>query len=122
MSYGTLTEVITDSQGFPQDIKFSRPTAIAIYFEVTVTTDAFYPGNGDVLIAENIVEFGTNNYSIGEDVILSQFYTPINAVSGVISIDIKIGVAPSPTGTSNLAIEFDELASYDVSYINVSSS
>ena len=121
LSFGTITEQIIDSQGFPQDIKFSRPTEIDIYFSVTVTTDENYPGSGDVDIADNIIAFA-QSYGIGEDVILSQFYTPINAVSGVVSIDLRIGLTPSPTGTSNLVIDFDEISNYDISFINVTSS
>jgi len=122
LSYGDITEQITDSQGFSQDIKFSRPIAKDIYFKVTVTTDSNYPGSGDVDIANNIKDFGTSAYGIGEDVILSQFYTPINAVQGVVSIDLKMGFSANPTGTTNLVIDFNEISNYDVSFITVSSS
>jgi len=122
LSHGDITEVITDSQSFPQNVKFSRPIDKDIYFSVTVTTDANYPGSGDGDIKDNIVEFGKANYEIGEDVVLSQFYTPINSVPGVISIDLKIGFAASPTGTSNLTIDFNELSKYDLSFVEVSSS
>ena len=121
-SFGAITEQITDSQGFPQDVKFSRPTEKDIYFLVTVTTDTNYPGNGDLDIANNILAFGNVNYGIGDDVILSQFYTPVNSVLGVISIDIKISFTAPATGTSNLTIAFDEIANYDISFITVSSS
>lgn len=112
LSYGSITEQITDSQGFPQDIKFSRATEVDIYFKVTVTTDANYPGSGNADIAENIADFGTSTYDIGDDVILSQFYTPINSVPGVVSIDLRIGLSASPTGITNLPIDFDEIANY----------
>ncbi len=122
LSHGDLTEQIIDDQDFPQDIKFSRPTAKGIYFKVTVTTDSNYPGSGDGDIADNILEFGNSNYGIGEDVILSQFYTPINSVPGVVSIDLRIGFTASPTGTTNLTIAFDEISNYDLSFIQVVSS
>ena len=122
LSYGNLTEQITDAQGFPQDVKFSRPTSIDIFFKVTVTTDSNYPGSGDGDIKDNILAFGDANYGIGEDVILSQFYTPINSVPGVVSIDLRIGFTASPTGTSNLTIDFDEISNYDLSFIEVISS
>jgi len=122
LSYGDITEQIIDSQGFPQDIKFSRPISKDIYFKVTVTTDANYPGSGDLDITDNIVEFGKSAYEIGEDVILSQFYTPVNAVPGVISIDIRIGFSASPTGTTNLVLAFNELANFDQLFVQVLSS
>ena len=57
LSHGASTEQITDNQGFLQDIKFSRPTAVDIYFKVTITTDENYPGSGDGDIKDNILEF-----------------------------------------------------------------
>lgn len=122
LSFGAITEQIIDSQNFPQEINFSRATEVDIYFKVTVTTDANYPGSGDGDIADNIKAFGTSTYGIGEDVILSQFYTPINAVPGVVSIDLRIGLSASPTGLSNLAIDFDEIANYDIAFVQVISS
>jgi len=121
LSYGAVTEQIIDSQGFPQNIKFSRPTYIDIYFKVTITTDVNYPGNGDGQIKDNILNF-SEHYTIGEDVILSQFYSPINDVPGVVSIDLRIGPSSNPTGTVNLPIGFDELSNYDLSFIEVISS
>ncbi|MEA3485172.1 MAG: baseplate J/gp47 family protein [Candidatus Aerophobetes bacterium] len=121
LSHGTITEQIIDSQGFPQDVKFSRPTTVDIYFKVTVTTDSTYPGSGDLDIKDNIIEY-SEHYGIGEDVVLSQFYTPINEVQGVVSIDLRIGLTASLTGTTNLPIAFDEISNYDVSFIEVISS
>lgn len=122
LSHGDIIETIIDSQGFPQDIKFSRPIAKDIYFAITVTTDSNYPGSGDGDIADNIVSYGDSNFKIGEDVILSQFYTPINSVPGVVSIDLKIGFSSNPTGTANLTIAFNEISNYDLSFITVTSS
>ena len=122
LSFGAITEQIIDSQGFPQDVKFSRPTAVDIYFNVTVTTDATYPGSGDLDIAQNILDYGNANFEIGDDVILSQFYTPINAVQGVISINLKISFVSPATGLINLTIGFDEISNYDLSFISVTSS
>lgn len=121
-SFGAVTEQIVDSQGFPQDVKFSRPTEKDIYFDVVVTTDSNYPGSGDEDIKENILAFGQANSEIGDDVILSQFYTPVNEVPGVISIVIKISFTFPAIGTSNLTIAFDEIANYDLTFITVTSS
>lgn len=122
LSFGAVTEQIIDSQGFPQDIKFSRPTEKDIYFDVTVTTDSNYPGTGDQDIKENILAFGQANNEIGDDVILSQFYTPVNQVPGVISIVIKISFTSPATGATNLTIAFNEIANYDLTFITVTSS
>jgi len=56
---------------------------------------------------------------IGEDVIYQKLFTPIYKVDGIASIDLKIGTAPSPTGTSNITITSTELAVTDAGKINV---
>lgn len=119
LSYGALTEVITDDQGFPQDVKFSRPTDVDIYFKVDVTTDASFPGTGSADIKAALVAYGEANFGIGEDVIRSEFYTPINETPGITSIDLRIGLAPSPSGTANPVIAIDEISAYDISQVEV---
>jgi len=66
-SFGNTTEIVTDSQGNPQTIKFSRPESV--YIHVQVSRDLYdeesYPTNGDQLIKEAIVNWSldiSNNY------------------------------------------------------------
>lgn len=118
-SYGTTNVVHVDAQGFDQDVKFTRPSEIDIYFKVTITTSSDYPSSGDDDIKSAIVAYGISNFSIGDDVILSQFYTAINTVDGILTIDLRIGLAPAPVGTSNLTIDNDEISAYDVSQVTV---
>jgi uncharacterized phage protein gp47/JayE len=121
-SYGSITETITDVQGFLQDVKFSRPSEVDIYFAITVTKDATYPLDGDAQIKSKVAAYGESEFTISEDVILSRFYTPINEVPGITSIDIKIGLSASPSGTSNIAIALDEVSNFDTTFIEVTSS
>lgn len=118
-SAGAVTEVITDAQGFPQDVKFTRPSEVDIYFKVDITTDADFPGTGSDDIKAAIVAYGEENFGIDDDVILSEFYTPINTIPGITSIDLFIGLAPSPAGTSNIVIAIDEISDYDISQVEV---
>jgi len=121
-SYGSTTVIITDSQGFTHDVKFSRPTPVNIYFKVTVTTDAEYPADGDAQIKAAVSAYGDANFSIGEDIIMSQFYTPINTIPGITSIVLNIGLSASPSGTANIAIAIDEIGNFDTTYVEVISS
>lgn len=118
-SYGDLTETITDDQGFLQDIKYSRPDLVPIYFDVDISTGVGFPVDGVNEIKQSIANYGTNNFKISDDVILSQFYTPINNTPGIESIIIRIGKTPAPVGTSNITILFDELSTYDIANIEV---
>lgn len=118
MSYGGITEKIVDSQGFEQNIRFSRPQIIDIFFDINITVDSNYPTNGDEDIKDNIIKFGESNNVIGKDIILSQFYTPVNLVRGVISISIRIGTNPRG-GPDNIQMAYNALANYEKSNIVV---
>lgn len=118
-SYGTTTVVHTDAQGFPQDVKFTRPDDVEIYFKIDIETDSSFPGSGVADIKSAVVAYGEANFKISDDVILSQFYTPINTIDGITSIDLRIGLTPSPSGTSNISIAIDEISRYDTTRVEV---
>ncbi len=86
---------------------------------MTITTDSSFPATGVADIKAAIVEYGEANFKISDDVIISSFYTPINETPGILTIDLRIGLSPAPTGTSNLTIDNDEASAYDVSQISV---
>jgi uncharacterized phage protein gp47/JayE len=56
---------------------------------------------------------------IGDDVIYSRLYSPINAVPGFTVNSLKIGTAPSPTGVVNIPITFDHVATITADKITV---
>jgi uncharacterized phage protein gp47/JayE len=121
-SYGASSGTIVDSQGINQTVMYTRPTNIDIWFDLTIGTDTTFPSNGVDLIKANMVTLGSDNFGIGDDVLLSNFYTAINAVNGVTSMDLKIGLAANPTGTTNLVINNDQISKYDVSRITVTTA
>lgn len=118
-TFGSIPKVVVDSQGFDQDINFSRPTEINIYIEITLTTDASYPVDGDTLLKQAIVDYATANFSIGDDVITKELYCPVFEIQGVLDADILIGIAASPTTDDNILIEDDEIADFDTGRIIV---
>lgn len=118
--YGGVSVNIIDSQGFTQEIKFSRPTEIDIYVEVDVVTDpAFFPVDGDEAIKQAIVDFAADNFSIGDDVITVKLYCPIVDVAGILDVTIRIGTAPNPLTDNNIAIAPDEISVWDTANIEV---
>ena len=126
-SFGSTTEAILDSQGISHDISFSRPTPVDIYVEVSVTPDSNYPSDGDDQIKLAIVGYANGDlvagrgFSLGDDVIYTRLYTPINSVQGHEINDLRIAVTPSPTGTSNISIAATEIANFTISNITVNS-
>jgi uncharacterized phage protein gp47/JayE len=123
-TFGTETEVVTDSQGVNHDVHFSRPTIVEIDITATITAntdpneDAVYPINGDDLVKAAIMEYGAT-LLIGRDVFLSKIFTYINDVPGVIGIALSATADGGAPATDFLPIDVDELAEFDLSRITV---
>jgi len=118
-SHGAITVVRPDAQGFSQDIKFTRPSDIEIYYKVDITVDGDFPGTGEDDIKNAIVSFGAINFKISDDVIYHDFFTPINTVPGIVTLALGMGLGASPAGTSNLTIDADEVSRYDTTRVEV---
>ena len=125
LAFGTITEQVLDSQGISHDISFSRPTPITIYVEVTLSTSAEYPANGDDLVKQAIVDYANGDlienrsFGLADDVIYTRLYTPINTVPGHDVIDLQIGIVSPASGTSNITIGVDEIADFKIANITV---
>lgn len=117
LSYGNTTVSINDIQGFAHQVSFSRPNSLVIYISIDITTDVNFPANGNDAIKSAIIQYFADNLGTGDDVVYSRLYTPINSVPGHEVVSLKIGTSPSPTGTSNIVVPFDSIAS--ISAVNI---
>lgn len=118
-SVGNTTIQVTDSQGFLHSVSYKRPTEVPIYITVSISDAGGIAGDAQAQIRQNVETYGDSNYFIGDDVIYSRFYTPINAVPGHMVNSLKMGTSPSPTGTSNIVIAFDAVATFNPANIIV---
>ncbi len=127
LAHGSTEIEVLDSQGQPHAISFSRPTVIEIYVEIDLTSFDDYPANGDELIKAAMVDYSNGllvagrGFSLGDDVIYTRLYTPINSVAGHEIDALRIGIVPSPVGTANIAIGVTEVPNFTVSNIEVTS-
>lgn len=121
-SFGNTTVPVIDSQGLPHDIRYKTPTKVPIYINVNITDTGGLPGDAVAQVTQNILNYTDGVYEIGDDVIYSRFYTPVNAVPGHQVNSLTIGKAANPTGTSNIPIAFDEVADFSAARINVTIS
>lgn len=126
-TYGTTNEVITDKYGMPNTIRFYRPSTVAIDVAVHITAKAGYVSTTGDAIEANLAAY-FNGLDIGEDVLLSKLYTPINAAEpdparktfDVTSLQIcRHGGTPA---ASNLVLAFNEVASGAVSNMTLTVS
>jgi len=121
-SHGNTTVDIIDSQGFTRPINFKRPTPIFVYVDIEITADASFPADGIDQIKSQIIQYAKDNFTVGEDVVYSRLYTPINLVEGHQIDSLTIGLAPSPVGTSNIVIAYDAISQFSAANISVTVS
>lgn len=119
LSYGNTTVSILDSQGFSHDVSFERPNPVVVYIDMTLTTDSNFPADGEAQIKSAIVDYFQNNYGIGDDVIYSRLFTPINSIPGHQVDSLFIGLTASPVGTANLPIAFNAIANINDANITI---
>ena len=117
-SHGNTVVTVIDSQFFPHDIRFERPSPVPIHIVVNLTIDEEFPSDGVSRVKEELVNY-INSLNIGDDVIYSRLYTPINKVQGHQVDSLYIGTSPSTTSSSNIIIPFNQIASIDPSNIVV---
>jgi uncharacterized phage protein gp47/JayE len=109
-SLTTPSTIIYDSQGFPHSIGIELPTDKQVYISINLTTDSNFPADGNAQVKQALIDYFANNFGIGDDVIYSRLYTPINSVPGHQVDSLTIGFSASPVGTSNLTIGAIEIA------------
>jgi uncharacterized phage protein gp47/JayE len=112
-SYGNTTQTIYDSQGFPHEIGFERPNPVDIYIRMDLTTNANYPQNGDDLIRSNLASYFTSDFGIGDDVIYSRLYTPINSVPGHAVNSLEVSTDGVTWTTANIDVPFNGIATLE---------
>lgn len=118
-TYGTTSGTVNDSMGNPHTLKFSRPTDVNTWVTVNLHTRPGWPTDGAQRIINALTAWAVTNQSIGEEVIQSRLFDPINSVPGHSIDSLYIGTAAGPTGTANIAVPFDGLSRFDSTRIVV---
>lgn len=118
-SYGDTVVVIYDTQGFSHNIGFERPDPLPVYITINLTTDSEFPGTGVDDIKSALIAYFDSNLGIGDDVIWSRLFTPINTVKGHEIDSLFIGTSPTPSGAGSVSVAFDMIASLSSDNIQV---
>lgn len=124
-TYGTTSVVVRDSFGMPNTIRFFRPTPVAVDLVITLAPLPGYVSTTGQAILENLAN-ALNDLAIGEDVLWSRLFTPINAAEPDASrktfdlVTLAIGRHEGTLATANLELAFDEVATGDVANMTIS--
>lgn len=120
---GDITKVVTDSQNFAQEVKFSRPDPVEIHVEVDLTINAaIFPLDGAQQVEDAILAYG-NALKIGEDVVVfgssPSLSCSFQGIPGIVDFEIRVDDAPGPVGNANVTIDPREIADFDSARITV---
>lgn len=119
---GTTSGTVTDSMNNPHTVKFSRPGPVNVYVTVNLHSKTGWPTDGVTRIKAALVAWALANQSIGEEVIQSRLFDPVNSVPGHSVDSLFIGTSAGPTGSANIAVPFDGLAVFDTARVVVNVS
>lgn len=107
-----------DSQGRAHEIRFTRPTEIDLYLEITIYSSEEYPG--DAFVKETLASWGQENLTVGRDVIKQRIAAVCMAIDGIEDVDVTGIDNVTPTVTSaNYSIGIREIARLDTSRIDL---
>jgi uncharacterized phage protein gp47/JayE len=121
--HGDITQVITDENGDPQVVRFSRPTEVFAWVRVTysLNPEETFPANGTEAMKTAVVNHGSDMYS-GEDFVNSKFYGPLYTIKGMFITQIEIATTTSemdtPTYvTTPIDVEKTEYLTFDTTRV-----
>lgn len=117
-SEGNTSVEVVDSQNFPHEIKFERPTAVPIYVNLEIESTGTLAAGAEANIKASLINY-FSDMSLGESVIYSRLFTPINETPGFQINSLTIGTNPLAMGMSNIDLAYNEYATIDSANINI---
>lgn len=109
LSFGNTAVTVIDKYGYPRTVRFSRPTLVPIYIKIDITEYQSFPTDGEDQIRTALIAY-VEGLNIGQDIVYSRLYTPINSITGHEVNSLLIGKTFPPALTSNIVLAFDEVA------------
>lgn len=98
---GGVTKTVVDSNGDNQTIYFTRPTTMYAHVKVdinTYSTEETFPLDGVDQIKAAILEY-SSNLSMGKDMLIQRWYSPVYSVAGLADVTISHAITPAPGDT-----------------------
>lgn len=122
-TYGTTSEVVTDTYGIPKTISFFRPTIVPISVAIEISVVGGYTTAIGDLIKQYVADY-INLLDIGEDIYLRRLFVPanLNGLPQSETYDISTLLIARDAGSpaaSNITIAFNEAASCVIDDITV---
>ncbi|MFC7191844.1 baseplate J/gp47 family protein [Halocatena marina] len=124
-----ISKTVATQTGQTKTVEFSAPTTKLVYLDITLATNQYY--EGDAMVKDAIVRYlgGTltsgdeedGELRVGDDVVYTRLIEEIMKINGIDDIPtLNIGFTSSPTGTSNLSLSANEMATSDATDSSIS--
>ncbi|HVI10240.1 MAG TPA: baseplate J/gp47 family protein [Candidatus Binatia bacterium] len=122
-TYGSTSVSIEDPAGVPITINFWQLALVNVYVAVTITPLTNYVSTTGTALIQAIIDF-INSLPIGTTVYYDWIFGPATLYGSQLGLTYRInslfiGTAPSPTGTSDIAITFNEAAETDLTKVTL---
>jgi uncharacterized phage protein gp47/JayE len=126
---GNQSGSAADEEGNVHTIKFSRPSEVLVFVDVTLVKDPLsYPSDGDAQVKAAIAAYGLTQ-AAGFNVVATRVGAQVFKVSGVLDIPRSgsvggtlIGIAALPTTDTTIPISTRQIAAYDSGRVTVHTS
>jgi uncharacterized phage protein gp47/JayE len=116
---GNIDTTVKDIKRNPHIIKFSRPAEVEIWISMIISPRIGYPTDAPDRIVSEILTWGATEQEIGEEVIYSRVFDPINKTQGFSVDSLAIGKSEGMLGTENITVPFDGVARFDSARISI---
>jgi uncharacterized phage protein gp47/JayE len=117
---GSSAVVVRDSIGQAHTVRFNKATRVSIYADIDLTVNAAFSYDlGLAAIRDAIVEYiggydSESEFHVGlmpgDDVVFAKVLAAILSVDGIEDVTLHIGTTAPGVGTTNVAIDVDEVA------------
>ncbi|MDR4997901.1 baseplate J/gp47 family protein [Brevibacillus parabrevis] len=128
-SWGETVVQVADSKGKMHPIGFTRPTEVDVFAAVSIETDQNFPANGHAMIRTALIQYiggqdqdGTiySGVGLGQDVIYTKAISALYKVSGIVDVQLKLGLVAGSLTPGNVTIGPRQVAKTDWQKVAVS--
>lgn len=116
---GNETVIINDLAGKSQSVKFSRPTNVPIKVKVNVTPRIGWSYKTATQIREVLFEYINSNQKVGEELVSSNLYSPLNDIGGFSVNRVYLAKEGFVFAEQSLEAKFNERVSVDINDIEI---
>ncbi len=117
-SEGNTSVQVVDSQTFTHEIKFERPEAVPVYIALEIESTGTLAAGAETSIKASLVEY-FSKLRLGEEVVYSRLFTPINETPGFQVNSLEIGTDPLALGMTNIALLYNQYATINTDDIDI---